>query len=135
MEYIEIGQRIKNRRKTLGISAVELAERLSMSKATIHRYENGDIKNIKLPIAESIARELKVNPLWLLGKSQNLEPTNAIDKCERHKHIEYLIEDITEYVRSTEGLRCYGKILTEEDRKIIISGLETLKMLAAIKCR
>lgn len=135
MEYADTGARIKMRRKSLGLSAVELAERLSMSKATIHRYENGDIKNIKLPVVESIARELNVNPLWLIGKSEDMASANSAELTDRHMSIENVIDDVIAHVRSSEGMLCYGKKLTSEDRGIIVSSLETLKMLVAIKCR
>jgi len=39
----ETGKRIKLRRKSLGISADELAEELDVSRSTVFRYENGEI--------------------------------------------------------------------------------------------
>ena len=37
------GERIKERRKALGLSADELGERMGKDRATIFRYEKGDI--------------------------------------------------------------------------------------------
>ena len=37
------GEQIKKRRKQLGMSADELAEKLGVSRSTIFRYEKGDI--------------------------------------------------------------------------------------------
>lgn len=39
------GERIKARREALGLSVDELASRLNKNRATIYRYENGDIED------------------------------------------------------------------------------------------
>ena len=40
---MDIGERIKKRRKELGLSAEQIAEKLGVSPATIYRYESNDI--------------------------------------------------------------------------------------------
>ncbi len=40
---MNVGQRIKQRRIDLGIDAEELALKIGKSRATVYRYENGDI--------------------------------------------------------------------------------------------
>lgn len=66
-----VGNRIKERRQELNITLQEIANDLNVNKSTIQRYENGKIKDIKMPIIEAIASCLSVNPLWLLGKAEN----------------------------------------------------------------
>ena len=79
-----IGSRIKERREKMNISAEELAEAVGVHKATIHRYENGDFKSVKLPIIDSIARYLEVSPSWIAGKTDNPIPeTYPIPKRDR----------------------------------------------------
>ena len=56
----EIGKRIKQRRADIGLSAQQLADRLDFSKATIYRYESGEIKAIKLPVIQKIADALNL---------------------------------------------------------------------------
>ena len=116
MEYREIGERIKARRIELDISAATLAERLSLSKATIHRYENGDIRNIKLPVAESIARELRVNPLWLIGKSDKKEDGDSEDFLT-------MLDKVIECARNTSCLVANGRQLTQEQQRIVVTSL------------
>ena len=118
MEYAQIGQRIKSRRKELDISAVDLAARLSMSKATIHRYENGDIKNIKVPVIESIAKELSVNPLWIIGKSEDMQVKK---RCE--DDLLFKIDEMIDYVCKTANLTANGVLLSKEERRIVLTGL------------
>lgn len=62
-----IGQRIKERRKELKLSADELAARLGKDRSTIYRYEKGDIENLPLDILEPIAEALDMKPYQLMG--------------------------------------------------------------------
>ena len=62
-----IGQRIKDRRKALKMSADELAKRLGKDRSTIYRYEKGDIENLPLDILEPIAKALNTTPQYLMG--------------------------------------------------------------------
>lgn len=116
MRYTEIGARIKARRMELDISAAVLAERLSLSKATIHRYENGDIQKIKLPVVESIARELRVNPLWLIGKSDAKEDGSDDDFIS-------MLDRLIECARDTACLVANGRRLTKEQQRIVVTSL------------
>ena len=45
---MRIGERIKQRRLELGYTADALAKLLNKNRATIYRYENGDIENITI---------------------------------------------------------------------------------------
>ena len=67
---MNIGQRIKHRRKELGMSADKLGEALGKDRSTIYRYENGDIENLPLDILEPIAKALKTTPQYLMGWEQ-----------------------------------------------------------------
>ena len=42
----EINERIKQRRKELGLSAEQVADMIGVSPATVYRYESSDIKNM-----------------------------------------------------------------------------------------
>lgn len=64
---MNIGQRIKQRRKELKISADELGRRLGKDRSTIFRYEKGDIENLPLDILEPIAEILQTTPQYLMG--------------------------------------------------------------------
>ena len=64
---MDIGKRIKDRRKQLGISAETLAEAISVSPATIYRYESGDIEHMGVDKLTPIARYLGTNEAYLMG--------------------------------------------------------------------
>lgn len=61
------GDRIKQRRIELGLSVDELAEKTGKSRATIYRYENGDIENMPTPVLEPLAKALETTPADLMG--------------------------------------------------------------------
>jgi len=69
IDALEIGRRIKERREELDLTQDQLGKRLWLNKSTIQRYETGKVKNIKLPILQSMARELDVAPDWLALKT------------------------------------------------------------------
>lgn len=70
---MKIGARIKQRRLEIGMSVEELADALGKNRATVYRYENGDIENMPTPILEPIARILNTTPAYLMGYEENLE--------------------------------------------------------------
>ena len=56
------GERIKARREALGLSVGELASRLNKNRATIYRYENGDIEDMPITVLEPLAKALNTTP-------------------------------------------------------------------------
>ena len=63
-----IGDRIKQRRLALGLSADQLGERIGKDRATIYRYENNDIKKMPISILGPLANALNVTESWLMGR-------------------------------------------------------------------
>ena len=70
----KVSDRIKMRRRELGLSYQELADSTGISKSTLQRYETGSIKNIPLDKLDSLAKGLQTDALFILGKT---EPNNA----------------------------------------------------------
>ena len=64
---MNVGQRIKNRRKELGMSADKLAELINKNRATIYRYEKNEIENMPYDVIEPLAKVLNVSPAYLMG--------------------------------------------------------------------
>lgn len=68
---VTIGQRIKALRKQRGLSIDELATKLGKNKATVYRYESGDIENLPLDILDPLAKALDTSPAYLMGWTSN----------------------------------------------------------------
>lgn len=79
MTNLEIGIRIAERRMQLGLTMDDVAQKIGVAKSTIQRYETGQIQKIKLPVIESIASALSVNPAWLIGKSEDPAPKSVYE--------------------------------------------------------
>lgn len=69
----DTGERIKQRRKEMGLTADTLAEKLGVSRSTIFRYERGDIDKIPAESLSVIADVLNTTPAYLMGWKENDE--------------------------------------------------------------
>lgn len=69
-----IGDRIRDRRQELGFSVDELAARLGKNRATVYRYENGDIEKLPVAILEPLASALETNEAYLIGLVDDPRP-------------------------------------------------------------
>lgn len=73
---MNIGKRIKERRKELGLSVDDVAIKLNKNRATIYRYESNDIEKLPVNILEPLAKVLHTTPAYLMGwdeKDENAE--------------------------------------------------------------
>lgn len=95
---MKIGERIKQRRKELGMSADKLGEILGKDRSTIFRYEKGDIENLPLDILQPIAKALMTTPQYLMGWSDNKKATapEELELSEGEKMILALFRQIPE---------------------------------------
>lgn len=58
------GERIKEIRKTLGLTLEKFGDKVGVTKQTVSRIENG-INNLTEQMTKSICREFNVNYIWL----------------------------------------------------------------------
>ena len=72
---MNIGSRIKKRRRELGLSADKLAGMIGKDRSTVFRYEKGDIENLPIDILEPIAKALQTTPAYLMGWDGSEEKT------------------------------------------------------------
>lgn len=62
-----VGERIKEARIQLGLSQVEFADKINVSKQTLYKYENNIITNIPSDKIEAAATLSGVSPAYLMG--------------------------------------------------------------------
>lgn len=70
-----IGKRIRQLRIEKGVNIDELAEKLGKNRATVYRYEKGDIENLPLDILEPLAKALDTTPAYIMGWDKNMHWT------------------------------------------------------------
>lgn len=74
------GQRMKAKRKEIGLSAEIVAKRSGVSPVTIYRYENGDIDQVPEEKLAPIAAALQTTPAYLTGWDENNPPAQMDER-------------------------------------------------------
>lgn len=64
---MSIGERIKKRRKELGMTADDLGMAIGKDRTTVYRYEKGSIEKLPTNVLEPIAEALHTTPAFLMG--------------------------------------------------------------------
>lgn len=98
---MDVGKKIKQRRKEIKISAEDLAEAAGVSPSTIYRYEKGDIENMPTPVLDKISRRLRVSPSYLMGWDDDYTVAAHIDDDVTEEEM----KDIQEYIRFIKSKR------------------------------
>ena len=129
------GERMKQRRKEIGLSAEKVAERLGVSPATIYRYEKGDIEKVPVDIFAELAKILQTTPAYLMGWEEKPEPKKPTippgfepmpkmkkipligsiacgEPITADQNIEKMV-DVTEYIRCDFSLTCHGDSMVD----------------------
>lgn len=101
---MNVGQRIKECRIKRGLTVDELAEKLKKNRATVYRYEKGDIENLPITILEPIAKALGTSPAFLMGWTENCTPLS--EKKNSHE-IGELRETFNPTTHELEVLKAY----------------------------
>lgn len=131
-----IGERIRTRRKELGLTAENLAEKLGISRATMYRYESGEIEKIPVTMLEPLAKALNTNPAYLMGddwtefntkqtiadrlnqimSERNLKQVDILELCQpycKKFNVKLNKNDLSQYVS--------GKVVPKQDKLSILS--------------
>ena len=85
----DIGNRISSARDQRGLTLDDVASAIGVAKSTVQRYEKGTITKIKLPVIESIARVLQVDPNWIIGNTD--DPSSSISPAIHPSNSEWIL--------------------------------------------
>lgn len=69
-----IGDILRNRRNELQMTQEELANAVGTTKATVSRWESGDIHKMKRPMIAAVAKVLQLDPLLFFQQQEVLMP-------------------------------------------------------------
>lgn len=75
------GERVKEIRKSLGLTMEKFGERIGVSKASISNIENGN-RNLTEQMTKSICREFSVDYIWLTTGDGEMFVENDDDVAE-----------------------------------------------------
>ena len=76
---MSISERIRQRRLELGLTLEQIGDRAGISKATVQRYECGNIQNMRQDKIQKLADALEVTPAWLMGWNVQNATAQEID--------------------------------------------------------
>ena len=79
---MKVGDRIRAKRIDLGLSVDELAARLGKNRATVYRYEKGDIENLPVSVLEPLAKALQTTPEYLMGWADDTKTAPTAENRE-----------------------------------------------------
>mgnify|MGYP000854391266 FL=1 len=111
---MNVGEKIKLRRKELRISADDLADAVGVSRSTIFRYEKGDIEKVGPEVLKKIADKLRVSPADLMGWSG--------EEDEKEMSNDYTSSDLRKMAENAKTFD--GKPLNEDDVEAIKNIIE-----------
>lgn len=80
-----VNDRIKQRRKELGLDAEYIAQQLGISRATYYRYESKEIEKIPISALVPLAKVLHTTPQYLMGWDDEAEKFKADETDEELK--------------------------------------------------
>lgn len=113
---IEIGTRISSARNMKCLTLEDVASKVGVAKTTIMRYEKGTISKIKLPVIESIAHALDVDPNWIIGNTD--VPFTSSSTTDQD-----LNPDANELLQNYQSINQEGKKkLLDYSRDLVSSG-------------
>lgn len=87
MDLEILAARLKSARKLRKKTLEEVAAAVGLNKSTIQRYETCKIANPKMPILRAMADYLSVNPQWLAGEDDQMEPYDTTSERERYLYL------------------------------------------------
>lgn len=117
-----IGQRIKQRRKQLNMSADSVASLLEISRSTVFRYENGRIRKVPADILEKLAQILLTTPAYLIG-SHDFDIDNTVQDIRQGDTFKFedniLLKETAYNYRTDKPYQSTAKnILSDDNIKI-----------------
>lgn len=102
---------LKDRRKELNYTLLDIAKKVGVSEATVQRWESGNIKNLRYEKIIALANILEISPSHLMGWDDECETKELHNDPSK---IDSLMEQLNDegqekVVEYAEGLIALGK--------------------------
>lgn len=113
-----IGKRIKKRRKELGYTVEQVANKLGKNRATVYRYENDDIEKMPITVLGPLAEVLETSPAYLMGWTDSeFEIENRPDALTENfeENAKYILEH-----EDKELLKTYKDLILDENLVLLV---------------
>lgn len=116
---MEIKDILKNRRLELGLTLVEVAEKVGVNVATVSRWESGDIANMRRDRIKALADALRISPAVIMGwEEPKPEPRLSLADDE--------VRLLRAYRTATEEAKSAAIMVLEANRKPTVQELSAM---------
>lgn len=131
-----VGERIQLLRKKTGMSQIDFATKINVSKQTLYKYENNLIINIPSDKIEAVANLCHVSPAYLMGweepESQSSTILNKKDERDIAKRLEQTLDQLES---DQDGLMFSGEPLDDQTRELLKASLQNSITIAKINAK
>lgn len=113
---MKIGERIKEQRLKIGMSQVDFASNIGVTKQTLYKYETGLITNIPSDKVEAISKFTGISPAYYMGWTDDINFTRTYDNIKPINAKKYPL---------LGSIACGKPIFCNEEREsYVVSGTE-----------
>ena len=105
---MNIGEKLKKRRKELDLTMLQVAKITGVSEATVSRWESGDIANMRRDKIVSLAKALKVQPAFIMEETNTITTNGTHDNFTQPQQSE--IETLYSQLDSEDKAEVRGMI-------------------------
>lgn len=143
---MEMKNKLKAKRLELGLTLQEVADIVGVTKATIQRYESGNIKNMRSDKVSLYAKALKVPATYIVNcdewdkmYNKDGELAKEVKRIENGlpkltpKDEEEIAKDLARMIAKLDhqnGMAAFNDQEDEEDKELLKASLETSMRLA-----
>lgn len=111
------GERLRYLRESLGLSQVEAAEKIGISKQTLYKYEKNIITNIPYEVIERIVSIYKTTPSYIFGWDEETEKEREQIKILT-KYLEGLMDREKNNENSDNPIQEYLSLFSDNEEEI-----------------
>lgn len=112
-----VSERIKQRRKELGLTLKQVAEALKVTEATLSRYESKEIQNMGIDKLEPLSKILKCSPVYLLNGYEDFKIKNTDNEEIKNYELSKIDKEEIKKIIDMNLLMFNDKNMPNDDRK------------------
>ena len=71
LNYVKIGNKIRAKRKELGLTQKQLGKIVNLSEGSVSKYESGKVEDVTITKLNEFAEALNIDVAWLFGVELN----------------------------------------------------------------
>lgn len=116
-----INKAIADRRRELGLTIDDVAKFVGVSKATVSRWESGEIDNMRRDRIAALAKILRVSPLFIMGIDED-------DKMHGY-YTDPAVAEMANQIKDDPDVRILldaKKNLSKQDMDIVVGMVKSL---------